>query len=280
MPDSFFSPKPRQYDTQSTTAVSTATAFIEITGYRQILQDEDNNILSRFFQELSQEYYNLRRNNYNMGLRVIEPDISITGGRIQLSSKLFLEKNLPELSSFAFKLFVEVCNATMAVALKNDLPLKGMANIGENYKGSTYSGNIGKSAAKDTMVLSDLLEVFTFEEIFPEGFGQKIIPPVSIPFFYGKDLLEIERRFQEIDEAGIFMPLEILDTPATEIAVYSDMLIETKVSNHHMYECNWKSWIEKNPDSFDLDEILADLECLSRSESPNAAIWKKFVKRI
>jgi hypothetical protein len=281
MPDSFFFPHSSQSELKSPEALSRAVAFIEIVGFDHlIVEEEEFDKVNTFFKELSQEFYYLRMDNYNRGLRVIEPEISITGDRIQLTSSVFLERNLPELSSFSIKLFVEFCNATMAVALRNDIPLKGMASIGDNYRGLSYSGEPGRSSTEDTMVLTDLMEVFSFEEIFPEGFGARIIPPVSIPYFFGKNLSQSLKQLKQLKEAGIFFPGDIIDIEAAEISIYSDILLETTIDGVKYYECNWKGWMEKNPDHYDLEEILADLECLSRSQSPNALLWKKFVKRI
>ncbi|MGC9345035.1 MAG: hypothetical protein ACP5E3_20185, partial [Bacteroidales bacterium] len=226
MPDSYFSPRSRHSEVQSPDAISRAVAFIEIAGLDYLIQEEEYDKVNKFFQELSQEYYNLRRSNYNRGLRVIEPEIDIIGDRIQLTSEIFLERNLPELSSFAFKLFIEFCNATMAVAIRNDIPVKGMANIGNNYRGHSYSADPGRSSSEDIMVLKDLMEVFSFEQIFPEGFGPTIIPPVSVPFFYGKDILNSLKLLKKLDEPGIFLPSSIMDIEATEISIYSDLLLE------------------------------------------------------
>lgn len=280
MPDSYFSSRSGYSDFKNPVALSRAVAFIEIAGFDNLLQEEELDKVNKFFHEISQELYYLRRNNYNRGLRVIEPEINITGDRIQLTSSMFLERNLPELSSFSFKLFVEFCNAIMAVAIRNDIPLKGMANIGNNYRGLSYSGDPGRSSTEEIMILTDLMEIFSFEEIFPEGFGPRIIPPVSTPFFYGKDIMESLRKLTQLEEAGIFFPGDIMEFEAVEISIYSDLLLETKLDGVTYYECNWKGWMEKNPDHYDIEEILADLECLSRSESPNAPLWSKFVKRI
>jgi hypothetical protein len=129
------------------------------------------------------------------------------------------------------------------------------------------------------MVLSDLLEVFTFDEIFPEGFGPKFIPPVNIPYFFGKDIMESMQRLNTLAEIGIFMPAHILDYPSTEIAVYSDALIETNVEGDPMYLCNWRGWMELHPENYDLEEVIAELKALMKSANGDAEVWKRFLAR-
>jgi len=279
MPDPYFTQRLREPDLKEINAVSRATGFIELPGFKELIENEEYDSINKFYHELSQELYNARRNNYSLGLRVIEPEISIYADRIQMASQLFLEKDLPELSAISFKLFVNFCNILLSVALKHEIPLRGFANIGDNFRGSVYSDNIGRAPSEDTMVLADLLEVFSFDEIFPDGFGQKVIPPVNIPYFYGKDLAESMNQLSSLNEIGIFMPGNILDYPATEITIYSDALIETKVNGDQMYTCNWRNWMEEHPENYSLDEISENLKTLVNRTNGEGILWKRFLRR-
>ncbi|MFW5821242.1 MAG: hypothetical protein ACOCWA_08130 [Bacteroidota bacterium] len=276
MPDSFFSKKPGESEIKEAVAASRVTAIIELMEFPDLVKEDNIQYLNQFYHDLSQEMYLARRQNYCLGLRELEPEIQIFSERIILSSPLFLEKELPELSSVSFKLFVDFCNLILSVALKHEIALKGMGNIGDNFRRMVYSGNMTRAQARESMVLSDILKVFTFEEIFPEGFGQKIMPPVNIPYFYGEDISDSISQLSTINEIGIFMPLDILDNPCTEISVYSDMLVEKKVGRKKMYSCNWKTWVEKNPENHSFEDIQEILLDLSRRENGMGEVWKRF----
>jgi len=279
MPDSFFSKKSNFPEMKDIEAVSRISAFIDIINFTDILEQDDTDRLNEFYHELSQEIYNTRRNHYGLGLSAIEPEVNVMSGRFQLTAPLYLEKDLPELSAMVFKLFVEYCNMLLSVAIKHEIAVKGAGTIGNNYKGNAYSAKTGRSSSKETMVLSDLLEIFTFDEIFPEGFGQKVISPMTIPFFYGRDLSEALRQLESIEQIGIFFPKSIMEYPAAEISVFSEMLIETNVKGELMYSCNWKSWMEKKSDDYSMEEIMDELKSNSQGEGPEAKQWKTFLEK-
>ncbi len=278
MPDPFFSNNSADSEIKDPVSASRVTAIIELMEFSELVKEDNIKFLNEFYHDLSQEMYQARRQNYCLGLRVLEPEIQIFSERIILTSPLFLEKDLPELSSVAFKLFVDFCNLILSVALKHEIAIKGMGNIGNNYRGMVYSGNMTRAQARESMVLSDILKVFTFEEIFPEGFGQKIMPPVNIPYFYGEDISNSIIQLSSINDIGIFMPLDILENPCTEITVYSDMLVEQKVGRRKMYACNWKTWVEKNPENHSLEDIRNNLLDLSNSENGRGEVWKRFME--
>ena len=264
---------------KKTDAHSRVTALIEVLEFEDLNEDEEYNKLNKFFHELSQEIYHFRKQNYNLGLRAIEPELTITADRIQMTSPLYLEKDLPELSSMVFKTFIDFCNLFISVAVDNRIALSGFASIGNNYRSEVYSSINGIAHSKETMVLKDLLKVFSFDDIFPEGFQQNVIAPVSVPLFYGKDLKKVVKMLSEIREIGIFMPSDIISIPATEVAVYSDMLIDTRFNGKNFYCCNWKTYIPKNDDNFSADKMMEDLEYLSQSDNVHAPMWKKFLVR-
>ncbi len=278
MPDSFFTDTSGGSEIREPVAASRVTSIIELMEFADLVKEDNIHYLNKFYHELSGEMYLARRQNYCLGLRALEPEIQIFSERIILSSPLFLEKNLPELSSVTFKLFVDFCNLILSVAIKNEIALKGFANIGTNFRGVAYSGNMTRAQARESMVLSDILEVFSFEEVFPEGFGPKVMPPVNIPYFYGEDISNSIIELSSISDIGIFMPTDILDIPCTEISVYSDMLLEKKIGKRKMFACNWKSWVEKNPENYSLDEITADLNSLAESKNASGDLWKRFIE--
>ncbi len=279
MPDPYFSQKTRETELKEIDTESRVTAFINVTGINELVEEEEFDKINKFYHDLSQDIYDTRRNNYSLGLRVIEPEMIVSNSHIRLSAPLFLERELPELSSMTFKLFVDFCNIVLSVSLKNELKVKGIGDIGYNYRGQVFSNNTGRATSEEGMVLSDLLEVFTFDEIFPEGFGQKFIPAVNIPYFYGKDIKESMHRLFSLQELGIFMPSHILDYPASEISVYSDALIETNVEGEDMYICNWRNWMEKHPENYSMIEINENLIALTKSVNGDGGIWKRFLAR-
>lgn len=258
---------------------SALTAVIEILNYQSSLEAGKFNPLPDFFSELANEIYSTKWKNYNHSYSAILPEIRIEADRIYLYSPLFLEKNLPDLSNLVFQLFVEFCNMLLAIALKHEIALRGIAGIDEVTKSKIYSGSVTRSKKKDTLMLGDMLKVFSFEEIFPEGIGEVFIPPVVISVYQSNILMRANHLLSEIKAVGIYWPEDILNYPAAEVSIYSDLLIETSINSRKMYAASWNNWVKKNPESFsekDLSEVITSLA--NDSATDFAQYWDKFSK--
>ena len=277
MINSFFSGRSGNAETNGTDPESRATAIIEIRRMDEIIETEGPELLQRFYQNLACELYNQRLQNYGHGLRAIEPGLQVFLNKIFITVPLFLEKNVPNLSSIIFKHFIDYCNLVLAMAIKEGIPIYGIADIGHDYIGSAYSTGTNRAPSKESLIMSDLLGIFTFDEIFPYGFGQKVIPPVSVSYFFGEDLIKTEKQLSEINEIGIFMPAGIEDYPATEVAILSNMLKETKIQGNAMFSCNWKGFFKNNTECLSMKEIIESLQELSEGDDENALLWKKLL---
>ncbi len=243
----------------------------------EIIESEGSELLQRFYHNLASMLYNQRLQNYGLGLRPIEPEFQVYLDKIIISAPLFLEKHLPDLSSIIFKHFIDYCNLVLAMAIKEGIPISGMADIGNNYVGLAYSNGTNRAPSKESLIMSDLLNIFTFDEIFPYGFGQKVVAPFSIPYFYGEDLIQTEKQLAQINEIGIFMPVEIQDYQATEIAILSNMLQETNFHGNAMFSCNWRNYLENNTENLSIKEIIENVQELSAGDDENAALWKRLL---
>lgn len=276
MPNPFFTKRTDNTDTNE--PESRLTAIIEIHEIDELIENQGIGFLQKFYQGLACEVYNQRVDNYGLGLRAIEPEFQIFLGKIVITTSFFLEKNLPDLSSVIFKHFIDYCNLVLATAIKEGIAVTGLANIGNNYLGSAYSSGTRRAPSKESLIMSDLLNIFTFDEIFPHGFGQKVIPPVCIPYFFGEDLTRTGKNLSSIKEIGVFMPYEIKDYPATEVAILAGMLETTEINSNKIYSCNWKSFFEKNIHCLSIDEIMENLKKLSEGDNESAMLWKRVFK--
>ncbi len=276
MPDSYFSNEGNMKD-KNLSPRSALTGVIEIMNYNYFLEFDKFHELKLFYDELAQEIYFSRVQKCSYGLRVIEPEIRILSDRIYILSFLYLEDDLPEMSSMGFKLFVETCNMLLAVALKHELALRGFAGIDQCINIQASSGSPIQPSKKDNLVLSDVLKVFPFEEIFPEGMDQKFITPVNLQVFHSNNFLNATRLLSEINSVGIFMPINIKNYPAAEIAIYADLLIETKLEGKKLFVANWFNWADKHPENFPVRDVRENIARLALGSKNNySSYWKKF----
>ncbi len=276
MPDPYFSNEENIKD-ENLTPRSALTGVIEIMNYNYFLELDKFHELQSFFNELAKEFYFSSLQKYNLGLKIIEPEIRILSDRIYIFSPLYIENNLPEMSSMAFKLFVESCNIILAVALKHELAIRGFAGIDQCIKILASAGDSFRSSKKDSLLLSDVIKVFSFDEIFPEGMGQKFIPAVDLPVFHANNFFHANQLLSEIKAIGIYMPDDIRNFPAAEITIYSDHLIETTLEGKKIFLANWANWAEKHSEDFPMDEVRDSITRLASGKENNYSLfWKKF----
>lgn len=278
MPDSWFHSKIKKEEGLISNQ-SALTSVVEIMNFRYFHDLDKFHELNLFYEELAQEISYSRQKNYRFGFRVIEPEIVIISDKIYLFSRLFLEKNLPELSSMAFKLFVEYCNMILAVGFHHEIALRGFAGIDQGYRMTASSGGPARSTSKENLVLSDMLKVFHFDEIFPEGVGQALIPPARIPVMHSYRVLNSQKFLEEIPAVGIYFPESLRNFPLAEISIFSDMLSEVNLSGKKLFAANWQNWADSHPENFPMEEIKASLKRqVESSESGLGSFWKNYIE--
>ena len=276
MPDSYFSSEKNQNDKKFSTQ-SALTAVVEIMDYEYFMESDKFHELQSFYNELACELHTFQRQNYRRGFGAIKPDFRIMSDRIYVYSFLYLEENVPELSSMIFNIFVEACNMLLAVALKHEMVVRGIAGIDALFNTYVDSGSGSRLEKEDTLMLADMLKVFTFEEIFPEGLDQVFIPAVAIPVLHSHNFLHANHLLKEINAVGIYLPDTIRSYPAAELAIYSDLLIETSMEGEKVFAANWFNWADKHPENFPVEEVQQSIARLALcSESKYAGYWKKF----
>jgi hypothetical protein len=253
------------------------SSCIEILDFDRMVTDGEISTLQVLFERIAQEIYNTRKKDYNWGFRVIEPELFNHADRITLVSKLYGDKDLADLNSVIFKLFTEFNNIVISTSLHMHIPVRGLIWIGEAYEGSLRSRKPAIVPGKDPLILSDLLKVFTFAEIFPQGYSEGLIPAVEFPFRFGKDQSRIERELKHLDSVGIFMPSEYNQNNIADVTILSNLMVEADINGEKMFACNWKEWMSEHSDC-SADNILAFAEAeLSNPESPHKKMWKSLI---
>jgi len=276
MPDSYFSIERKEPDNKLSPK-SALTAVIEIMNFEAFLKPEKLSDLKSFYDELAQEIYYSKRLNYSHGLEVVKPEIRIISNRIYLFSFLHLEEKVPELSSMAFKLFVEYCNMVLALGLKHEMVIRGFAGPDKVIKTKVFSGSGNWMGKEDTLVLSDIIKVFPFDEIFPEGIDQVHIPAFELPVLHAGNFLNADILLNEIKAVGIYMPFEIQSLPSSELAVLSDLLKETSLNGKKIFVANWFNWADKHHQDFPVTEVRESIERLAKEKgSEYFLFWKNF----
>lgn len=256
---------------------SVLTAVVEIMNYNYFLELDKFHELQLFYEELVDEIFNMRQQNFSYGFEMVQPEITILSDRIYLYTNLYLEDDVPELNTMVFKLFVETLNLLLAVGLKHDLAIRGFAGPDTGIKSITPSGVAVRPVKKDNLVLTDMLKVFRFDQIFPEEGDQKIATTFISSSLHSTRFHQASNLLKEINAIGIYFPEEIRNCPYAEVSIYSDMLIETKLQDNMRYVANWLNWAQKHPDKFPVEDVRGTIiECGKGSEKHHASSWKRF----
>lgn len=257
---------------------SQVVSNIEILGFHELVRQRDISTIQVFFERVAQEIYNTRKKNYSWGFSVIEPEFLNFSNRIFLSSKLYPEEDLADLNSVVFKLFTEFNNIILSTALHMHLPVIGSMRISDSYRGHVQSRKPALVSGKDPLILSDLLKVFSFNDIFPRGFSSGMIPAVNMPYHFGESLIKLDEDMNALESVGIFMPLEYRNNQATEVTILSNMMKATEVNGKALFACNWKEWMSTYQECSP-DNILAYAELAGKDqENPFAGYWQNLVE--
>lgn len=258
--------------------VSSLTAVIEIVDYDYYVDFGKLYALQSYFSDLAGEIHKAERENYRRGFSVINPEFRIISNRIYVFSPLYIEKDVPELSSMVFNLFVGTCNMILAVSLRNKFTIRGIAGVDEFFDTSINSGNPSWLEKKDTLILSDMLKIFSFDEIFPDGLDRVFIPPASLKILHGLNFMKADKLLPNINSVGIFFPDSIRNYPSAELAIYSDMLLETSLNDKKVFASNWIDYAVKHEDTFNVEELRKNLSLMAENkESFYSEFWKKFL---
>jgi hypothetical protein len=258
--------------------ISEVISIIEIQGFHDLVKKGEISTIQVFFERIAQEIYNTRKKNYSWGFRVIEPEFLNFSNRMYLSSKLYFEEDLSDLNSVIFKLFTEFNNIILSTALHMHIPVKGIIRIVDTYKGTVQSRKPALVTGKEPLILSDLLNVFSFGEIFPHGFTSGMIPAVDMPYHFGEGLSQMEEDLASIESLGVFMPLEYRENMATEVTILSNMMTVTEVNKKMLFTCNWKEWMSAYQ-ACSSDNIMAYAELAAKDpENPFSTYWQSLVE--
>lgn len=252
------------------------SACIEIIGFNEMVANDEIDKIQVFYEKIGQEIYNTRKKNYSWGFRVIEPQFLNFSERIILASRLYKEETLADLNSVVFKLFTEFNNIILSTALHMHIPIRGMIRIGETYRGAVRSRKPAVMSGKDPLILSDLLKVFSLNEIFPNGFSEGLIPAVDVPFHFGAGICQSFQDITKLESIGIFMPKEFNLESAADVTILSNMMAETKIEGEEYIACNWKEWMIERIDCSS-DNIMAFAESEVKSKGPNAKKWQSLI---
>jgi hypothetical protein len=257
-------------------AHSQVSACIEILNFTEMLSNGEIPRIQVFYERIGQEIYNTRKKNYSWGFRVIEPQFLNFSERMVLVSKLYKEEDLNDLNSVVFKLFIEFSNIVLATALHMHIPIRGLIRIGDTYRGAVRSRKPAVMSGQDPLILSDLLKVFSIEEIFPTGFSEGLIPAVDIPFHFGEGMCKVMREVTELESIGIFMPIEHNRDKLADVTILSGMMTETGVRGKRYFACNWKEWMSEHTDCFS-DNIIAFAETEVKTKGPHSGKWQSLI---
>ncbi len=256
---------------------SQLSSYIRLSDFDALVRSDQIATVQVFYERVAQEIYNARKKNYSWGFGVIEPQFFNFCDRIILASKLYKEEHLADLNSVIFKLFTEFNNIILSSALNMHLPIQGIIRIGQVFQGTVRSRKPALVSGKDPLILSDLLKVYSFGEIFPNGYTDGMIPAVEMPYHFGIQLCESIDQVSKLDSVGIFMPAIHASESLTEVTVLSNMLTEVEVAGQKIYACNWREWMSGQSDCSP-DNIVAFAESESRGKGPHASKWRSLVK--
>jgi hypothetical protein len=252
---------------------SQLSSCIQLPDFDALVREGQIATIQVFYEKVAQEIYNARKKNYSWGFGVIEPQFIDFCDRMVLISGLYKEEDLADLNSVIFKLFTEFNNIILSTALHMHLPIQGIIRIGQVFQGSVRSRKPALVSGKDPLILSDLLKVYSFGEIFPNGYSDGMIPAVEIPYHFGTQLCESFYEVSQLESIGIFMPEKHARESLTEVTILSNMLTEVELGDQKMYACNWKEWMSGQSDCSP-ENTMAFAESEGRGKGKNARKWQ------
>ncbi len=250
---------------------------IQLPDFSSCIKEGQVDTIQVFYERIAQEIYNARKKNYSWGFGVIEPRFINLCDKMILVSKLYKEEELADLNSVIFKLFTEFNNIIVSTALHMHLPVRGIIRTGQVYEGSLRSRKPALVSGKDPLILSDLLKVYSFGEIFPHGYSDGMIPAVEMPFHFGESLCQAFMEVDKLESIGIFLPAEYARDSITEVTILSNMLTGIYVDGKNLFACNWKEWM-KGQAECSPETIIAFAESeAGKSKKAFSAHWKSLV---
>lgn len=251
---------------------------IQLPDFPSLLAKGQVSTIQVFFERVAQEIYSTRKKNYSWGFGVIEPRFINFCDQILLISRLYKEEDLADLNSVIFKLFTEFNNIILATALNMHLPLRGIMRTGQVYEGTLRSRKPALVSGKDPLILSDLLKVYSFGEIFPSGYTDGMIPAVEMPFHFGESLCQSLMEVNQLESIGIFLPAAYAKDSITEVTILSNMLTGIYVDGQNLFACNWKEWMKGQSDCSP-ENIIAFAESEAGNEKGTyAAHWRSLAE--
>lgn len=258
-------------------AQAQVSSCIEILDFDDTVFSGDISKIQVLFERIGQEIYNIRKKNYSWGFRVIEPEFLNFSKSIVMVSRLYKDEDLTDLNSVVFKLFTEFNNIVLSTALHMHIPVRGIIQIGDTYRGTVKSRKPAVVGGKEPLILADLLKVFSFGEIFPRGFTSGLIPAVDIPFHFGQGLCRSSKELAQLESVGIFMPSEQNKDHIADVTVLSNMMVKTEINGASWYACNWKEWMNEH-NGCSTENIIAFAEAeVSKASGPHDAKWKSLI---
>lgn len=256
---------------------SQVNSCIEILGFDEMVANGDIAKIQVLYEMIGQEIYNTRKKNYSWGFRVIEPQFINFSERIILVSKLYKEEHLSDLNSVVFKLFTEFNNIVLSTALHMQIPVRGIIRIGETFRGAVRSRKPAVVSGRDPLILSDLLKVFSINEIFPTGFSEGLIPAVDVPFHFGEGLCRSFKDITSIESIGIFMPVECNKDNTADVTILSNMMAEGEVNGEKYLICNWKEWMSEHSECYSENIVAYAEEEAGKKGSPHGKKWQSLI---
>ncbi len=258
-------------------AHSQVSSCIQITGFEEMVKSGDISRIQVFYERIAQEIYNARKKNYTWGFRVIEPEFLNFSDQIILVSKLYKEEDLADLNSVIFKLFTEFNNIILSTALHMHIPIRGIMRIADTYRGEVKSRKPALVSGKDPLILAELFKVFSIGEIFPNGFSEGMIPPVEMPFHFGKIFCNLSEELSKYETIGIFLPVEYTRDKIADVTILSNMIVETEMGGKKVFACNWKEWMSDHSDCSPENIIAFAEDEASKGKSPYAKRWQSLI---
>lgn len=256
---------------------SQLSAWIQFPDFNSLVVGNQVPTIQVLYERIAQEIYNTRKKNYSWGFGVIEPRFINFCDQMILVSRLYRKEELADLNSVIFKLFTEFCNIILSTSLHMHIPVRGIIRMGQVYEGVVGSKKPALVSGKDPLILSELLKVYSFGEIFPNGYTDGMIPAVEVPYYFGIGLCNSLAEVFKLESVGIFLPSDYAEDPITEVTILSNMLTEVQVEGKKMFACNWKEWMKGQTECSPENIISFATSEATRSKDPNAAKWKSLI---
>ncbi|BBO73426.1 hypothetical protein DSCW_08430 [Desulfosarcina widdelii] len=221
-------------------------AFLDILGFKNILQERRYNDINVLFEEIADTIYQYKRRSFlSAWENIFYPKVINFSDSIIIYQPLFEKKGTWsfQINHNIFESFQFIVRDVVATSLLAGIPIRGAINVGEFFAGEALSVVPDKVYRGPRMIPTYFIEDLGDPPPIPEDYENKILDAVRLPMHFGDALTDAYLMEGKINSIGVFLPESALKNPLCNSAIQHRIalrdIIKLDVEGKSMYALNW-----------------------------------------